>query len=116
MPTRQAKSYIDSLLAFWPGLQVMKGDIKGAIKMHETLNQIVKKYDFLPEAVLFDYSVHWAGHPLRPEFLESTYYLYKATHDEYYLEVAKKALNQLEKYSRVRCGYAAFTDVKSKQK
>ena len=116
MPNRQAKSYIDSLLAFWPGLQVMKGDLKGAIKMHETLNQIVKKYDFLPEAVLFDYTVHWGGHPLRPEFLESTYYLYKATHDEYYLEIAKKALLQLEKYSRVKCGYAAITDVKTKTK
>jgi mannosidase alpha-like ER degradation enhancer 3 len=57
-PGRQSKSHIDSLLAFWPGLQVLKGDIKGAITMHETLNQIVKRYDFLPEAVLFDHSAH----------------------------------------------------------
>lgn len=114
MPTRQSKSYIDSLLAFWPGLQVMKGDIKGAIKMHETLHQIIKKHDFLPEAVLFDHSAHWVGHPLRPEFLESTYYLYKATNDDHYLEIAKKALNQLEKHSRVRCGYAAISDVRTK--
>lgn len=114
MPTRQAKSYIDSLLAFWPGLQVMKGDIKGAIKMHETLYQIVKKHGFLPEAVLFDHSAHWVSHPLRPEFLESTYFLYKATNDDYYLEIAKKALNHLEDHCRVSCGYAAINDVRTK--
>lgn len=115
MPNRQAKNYMDALLAFWPGLQVLKGDIKGAIKMHETLHQIVKKHDFLPEAVLFDHSVMWSNHPLRPEFLESTYHLYRATKDDYYLEIAKKTLNQLEKYSRVKCGYAAIADVKTKQ-
>ena len=93
----------------------MKGDIKSAIKMHENLHQIVKKHDFLPEAVLFDYSVHWSSHPLRPEFLESTYYLYKATNDNYYLQVAKNMLEQLEKHSRVKCGYAAFADVKTKR-
>ncbi len=115
-PGRQSKSYIDSLLAFWPGLQVLKGDIKAAITMHETLNQIVKRYDFLPEAVLFDHSAHWAGHPLRPEFLESTYYLYKATNDHYYLDIAKRALNHLETYSRTECGFAAISDVRTKNK
>lgn len=115
MPNRQAKNYIDALLAFWPGLQVLKGDLKGAIKMHESLHQIVQKHDFLPEAVLFDHSVYWGSHPLRPEFLESTYYLYKATKDDHYLNIAKKIVYQLEKYSRVKCGYAALSDVKTKQ-
>lgn len=114
MPYRQSKSYIDSLLAFWPGLQVMKGDLKGAIKMHETLNQIVKRYDFIPEAVLFDHTAHWVGHLLRPEFLESTYYLYKATNDDYYLEIAKNLLNKVETHARVQCGYAAISDVRTK--
>jgi ER degradation enhancer, mannosidase alpha-like 3 len=115
MPNRQARNYMDALLAFWPGLQVLKGDLKNAIKMHEALHQIVKKHDFLPEAVLFDHSVHWSNHPLRPEFLESTYYLYRATKDDYYLRIAEKMINQLENYSRTRCGYAAIADVKTKQ-
>ncbi|RMZ94821.1 ER degradation-enhancing alpha-mannosidase 3 isoform X2 [Brachionus plicatilis] len=116
MPNRQARNYIDALLAFWPGLQVLKGDIKGAIKFHEVLHQIVKKHDFLPEAVLFDHSIHWSNHPLRPEFLESTYYLYRATKDDFYLEIGKKMIEQLEKFSRVPCGYAAIADLKTKQK
>lgn len=116
MPNRQARNYIDALLAFWPGLQVLKGDIKGAIKFHEALHQIVKKHDFLPEAVLFDHSIHWSNHPLRPEFLESTYYLYRATKDDFYLEIGKKMIDQLEKFSRVPCGYAAIANLKTKQK
>ena len=108
MPNKQSRHYIDALLAFWPSIQVLKGDIKGAIKMHESLNQIVKRHDFLPEAVLFDHSIHWSSHPLRPEFLESTYYLYKATKDDHYLQIAKKMLNQLDKYSRVKCGIILY--------
>lgn len=116
MPNRQARNYIDALLAFWPGLQVLKGDLRQAIRFHEELHQIVRKYDyFMPEAVLFDHSAHWANHPLRPEFLESTYYLYKSTHDAHYLEIGKRVITQFEKYSRVPCGYAAIADVKTKQ-
>jgi mannosidase alpha-like ER degradation enhancer 3 len=113
MPYKQARNYMDALLAFWPGLQVLKGDLKEAIKMHELLYQIVKKHKFLPEAFLPDHSVHWSNHPLRPEFLESTYFLYRATKDPYYLEIGKQIIEHLELYSRVPCGYAAIADVKT---
>lgn len=33
---------MDSLLAFWPGIQVLKGDLKGAIEIHEMLYQVIK--------------------------------------------------------------------------
>ena len=88
---------------------------KGAIKFHESLHHIVQKHDFLPEAVLFDHSIYWSNHLLRPEFLESTYYLYKATGDDHYLQIAKKTVDHLERYSRVECGYAAILDLKTKQ-
>lgn len=41
-PTVAARSYMDSLLAFWPGLQVLKGDLKSAIEMHEMLYLVVQ--------------------------------------------------------------------------
>jgi mannosidase alpha-like ER degradation enhancer 3 len=113
MPHKQARTHMDSLLAFWPGLQAFKGDIKEAIKMHEQLYKVVKKYKFLPEAFLSDGSVYWANHPLRPEFLESTYYLYRATNDPYYLEIGKEIIDYLETYSRVKCGYAAIANVRT---
>jgi len=113
MPYRQSRNYMDALLAFWPGLQVLKGDIKEAVAMHEHLYQIVRKHKFLPEAFLSDHSIYWSNHPLRPEFVESTYYLYKATNDNHYLEVGKQLIEHLENHSRVKCGYAAIADVKT---
>ncbi|XP_013410310.1 ER degradation-enhancing alpha-mannosidase-like protein 3 isoform X4 [Lingula anatina] len=112
-PTSNTRHFMDALTAFWPGLQVLKGDIKPAIEIHELLYQITQRHNFLPEAFTTDFRVHWGQHPLRPEFVESTYFLHKATNDPYYLEVGKTVLNNLEKYARVPCGFAAIRDVTS---
>ncbi|CAF2956774.1 unnamed protein product [Rotaria sp. Silwood2] len=114
-PYRLAKNHMDALLAFWPGLQVMTGDLKPAIELHEMLYQVVKKHNFLPEAFTTDYRIHWNSHPLRPEFVESTYFLYKATGDPHYLEVGRTIITNLEKHARVPCGYAALSDVSTGQ-
>ncbi|GFV96223.1 ER degradation-enhancing alpha-mannosidase-like protein 3 [Trichonephila clavipes] len=112
-PHTNSRNFMDALLAFWPGLQVLKGDIKPAIETHEMLYQVMQRHNFLPEAFTVDFQVHWGQHPLRPEFVESTYFLYKATNDPYYLEVGKKVLDSLQKYARVPCGFAAVKDVRT---
>ncbi|CAF0994699.1 unnamed protein product [Didymodactylos carnosus] len=114
-PYRLAKNHMDALLAFWPGLQVMTGDLKSAIELHEMLYQVVQKHNFLPEAFTTDYRIHWNSHPLRPEFVESTYFLYKATRDPHYLEVGRTIVNNLERHARVKCGYAALSDIQTGQ-
>jgi len=111
-PTTSSKHFTDALTAFWPGLQVLMGDLKPAIEQHEVLYQIIQKHNFLPEAVTQDFQVYWGQHFLRPEFLESTYFLYKATKDPHYLQVGKQVLRALQKYARVTCGYAAVKDVR----
>lgn len=68
----------------------MKGDIQQAIGMHELLYQVFLKYDFIPEAFTHKFDIHWGQNPLRPEFAESTYLLYKATQDPYYLKVESR--------------------------
>uniref|UniRef100_A0A915EJW4 alpha-1,2-Mannosidase n=1 Tax=Ditylenchus dipsaci TaxID=166011 RepID=A0A915EJW4_9BILA len=105
-PNIASRSYMDALLAFWPGIQVLKGDLRAAIEMHEMLYHVVKKHKFLPDAFTHDLQVHWAQHPLRPEFIESTYLLYRATKDPYYLEVAKQVMDSLEE--NVRMPYGLF--------
>ncbi|XP_076134628.1 ER degradation-enhancing alpha-mannosidase-like protein 3 isoform X1 [Alosa pseudoharengus] len=112
-PLLPARTWMDSLLAFFPGLQVLKGDIRPAIETHEMLYQVTKKHNFLPEAFTTDFRVHWAQHPLRPEFAESTYFLYKATGDPYYLEVGRTVLENLNRFARVPCGFAAMKDVRT---
>ncbi|XP_036357879.1 ER degradation-enhancing alpha-mannosidase-like protein 3 isoform X2 [Octopus sinensis] len=110
-PQSTSRNFMDSLLAFWPGLQVLKGDLKPAIETHEMLYQVIKRHNFLPEAFTTDFRIHWGQHPLRPEFVESTYFLYKATNDFHYLEVGKKVVQNLNKHARVACGFASIKDV-----
>ncbi|KAK2888411.1 ER degradation-enhancing alpha-mannosidase-like protein 3 isoform X2 [Channa argus] len=112
-PTVSVHSWMDSLLAFFPGLQVLRGDLKPAIETHEMLYQVTKQHKFLPEAFTTEFRVHWGQHLLRPEFAESTYYLYKATGDPYYLRVGQSIVEKLNAYARVPCGFAAVQDVRT---
>ncbi|KAG9330348.1 hypothetical protein JZ751_025661 [Albula glossodonta] len=112
-PTVNVRSWMDSLLAFFPGLQVLRGDLKPAIETHEMLYQVTKQHKFLPEAFTTEFRVHWGQHPLRPEFAESTYFLYKATGDPYYLKVGQSIVEKLNTHARVPCGFAAVQDVRT---
>nr|XP_061822437.1 ER degradation-enhancing alpha-mannosidase-like protein 3 [Nerophis lumbriciformis]XP_061822438.1 ER degradation-enhancing alpha-mannosidase-like protein 3 [Nerophis lumbriciformis] len=112
-PTVSARGWMDALLAFFPGLQVLRGDLKPAIETHEMLYQVTKQHKFLPEAFTTEFRVHWGQHLLRPEFAESTYYLYKATGDPYYLRVGQSIAEKLNAYARVPCGFAAVQDVRT---
>uniref|UniRef100_A0A2M3YZG3 alpha-1,2-Mannosidase n=1 Tax=Anopheles braziliensis TaxID=58242 RepID=A0A2M3YZG3_9DIPT len=112
-PHTKTRNFMDALLAFWPGLQVLSGDLKPAVQTHEMLYQVMQMHTFIPEAFTFDFQVHWGQHHLRPEFIESTYFLYRATGDHYYLHAGKKALKALQQHARVPCGYAAVNDVRT---
>lgn len=46
-PQIASRSYMDALLAFWPGVQVLKGDLRSAIEMHEMLYIVVKVYKLI---------------------------------------------------------------------
>lgn len=112
-PHAKSRNFMDALLAFWPGLQVLSGDLKPAVQTHEMLYQVMQMHNFIPEAFTIDFQIHWGQHHLRPEFIESTYFLYRATGDPHYLQVGKKVLKALQKYARVPCGYAAVNDVRT---
>lgn len=116
MDTAQlAASWIDSLAAFFPGLQVLYGDLTRAIRPHLLYYTIWEKYQSLPER--FDYvskSPAISSYPLRPELIESTYMLFQATNDHYYLNIGEKLLMDLEKL-KTSCGYVGMEDVAAKK-
>jgi mannosidase alpha-like ER degradation enhancer 3 len=56
-PHSTSKHFVDALAAFWPGLQVLMGDLKPAIESHEVLYQIVQRHNFIPEAFTMDFQV-----------------------------------------------------------
>ena len=110
-------SWVDSLTAFWPGVQVLWGDLEGAIRTHLFFWSIWMKNGFLPER--WDFiakKIELPYYPLRPELIESTYFLYRATRDPFYLHVGEYILKCFQDYAFTPCGWASIGDVKSKIK
>lgn len=56
-PDMQSRHFMDALLAFWPGLQVLLGDVKPAVETHEMLYQVMQRHTFIPEAFTADFQV-----------------------------------------------------------
>eukprot|EP00043_Microstomoeca_roanoka_P006328 m.61987 g.61987 ORF g.61987 m.61987 type:complete len:771 (-) comp13370_c0_seq3:153-2465(-) len=112
-PKSMTRRFMDALQSFFPGLQVLYGDIPDAIEIHRMYYDILLQHKFMPESFMPNHDVVWANSPLRPEFAESTYMLYKATGDPIYLEIGKFIVDNYQMYARVRCGFASFQDVRS---
>lgn len=106
----------NSLQAFWPGLQVLAGDVEPAIRTHKAFFAVWKRYGFTPEGFNLATSSVQPGqrsYPLRPELVESTYMLYKATRNPAYLDVGRDIVASLQKSAKCRCGYCHIADVES---
>jgi len=125
------RQVFESLMAFYPGLQVLMGELVPSAK---TLNSFFLVREFLgllPERFNF---AHWKVddvgiHPLRPELLESCYFLHLATiglhgskcgpcssnssspHTSSWLWAADFALHAVHKLSWTPCGFATVTGV-----
>ncbi|XP_059796219.1 ER degradation-enhancing alpha-mannosidase-like protein 1 isoform X5 [Balaenoptera ricei] len=105
-------TWIDSLQAFFPGLQVLIGDVEDAICLHAFYYAIWKRYGALPERYNWQLQAPDVFfYPLRPELVESTYLLYQATRNPFYLHVGMDILQSLEKHTKVKCGYATLHHV-----
>jgi len=106
-----------ALDAFFPAVLVLSNDLDRAQKLQDSGNRMWNLAGIEPERL--DYAkmqITEPAYPLRPEIIESTYYLYHATHDPRYLAMGQTYLNSLIKYCRTKDGYAALADVRSKQK
>jgi mannosidase alpha-like ER degradation enhancer 1 len=107
-------STIDSLSAFFPGVQVLGGDVESAIKAHLVFWNLWDKHSAMPES--WDWverRLEWKGYPGRPEFIESTYYLYRATKDDFYLRVGRRILDDLRRRTKTKCGFATMRNVET---
>uniref|UniRef100_A0A0D9V6C2 alpha-1,2-Mannosidase n=1 Tax=Leersia perrieri TaxID=77586 RepID=A0A0D9V6C2_9ORYZ len=108
----------NSLQAFWPGLQVLAGDVDPAIRTHAAFFSVWKKYGFTPEGFNLATSTVQNGqrsYPLRPELIESTYWLFKATRDHRYLDIGRDILASLQYGAKCPCGYCHISDVETHQ-
>lgn len=106
----------NSLQAFWPGLQVLAGDIDPAIRTHAAFFSVWKKYGFTPEGFNLASFVVQNGqksYPLRPELIESTYWLFKATRNPRYLDAGRDMVTSIQYGAHCPCGYCHIADVET---
>ena len=112
---RTATTY-GALDAFFPGLLALSGDVPRAARLQDSSFRMWQLHGIEPEVL--DYrtmQVLSPGYELRPEIVESTYYLYHYTHDPKYLAMGRTMFDDFVKYCRTANGYAALASVITKQ-
>jgi len=113
---RTATTY-GALDAFFPAVLALSGDLTRAKRLQDSSFKMWQVYGIEPEEI--DYTtmkVTDAGYPLRPEIVESAYYLYHYTKDPKYLSMGKTMFDDLVKYCRTDDAYAGLKSVVTKEK
>src|SRR5690606_5390172 len=100
-----------------PGLLAYSGDVERARRLQASSFAMWNAHGIEPE--LWDYrkgEVVSAGYPLRPEIVESAWYLYRATGDTAYSDMGRSMFDDFVRYTRTDSGFAALEDVVTKDK
>ncbi|HEU5130599.1 MAG TPA: glycoside hydrolase family 47 protein, partial [Pyrinomonadaceae bacterium] len=113
---RRATTY-GALDAFFPAVLALSGDLRRAKQLQDSSFKMWKHAGVEPEE--FDYRAQKITSPayhLRPEIVESTYYLYRYTKDEKYLWMGERLWRDFVKHCRTDDAYAALKSVETKEK
>lgn len=113
---RTATQY-GALDAFMPALLALGGDVERARRLQDSGLKMWRLHGIEPESL--DYAnmqVVSAGYALRPEIVESAYYLHHYTGDAKYRAMGREFFEDFVRHCRTQDGYAALKDVRSKQK
>lgn len=113
---RRATTY-GALDAFFPAVLALSGNMRRAKELQDSSFLMWYHDGIEPEE--FNYrerKVVSAGYPLRPEIVESTYYLYHYTKDTKYMLMGEKLWRDFVKHCRTDEGYAALKSVVTKEK
>jgi Glycosyl hydrolase family 47 len=113
---RRTETTYGALDAFFPALLAFSGDLARARRLQASSFKMWNLYGIEPE--ILDYKtmrVVAGSYHLRPEIVESTYYLYHYTGDPEYRHRGEKMFDDFVRYCRTDSGYAALADVTSKQ-
>ncbi|MFA6540821.1 MAG: glycoside hydrolase family 47 protein [Bacteroidota bacterium] len=105
------------LEAFMPGLLAYSGDVERARELQQSCYSMWTAEGVEPEVFNYEYKkVLYPNYPLRPEIIESAYYLYRITGDTLYQRMGVTFFNSLKQYCRTEGGYAELASVITKEK
>ncbi len=112
---KRGKPQYGALDAFMPALLALGGDVARARRLQESGLRMWRLHGIEPESL--DYrrmKVTSPGYALRPEIIESAYYLHHYTGDARYRAMGKEFFEAFVRYCRTEAGYAALKDVRNK--
>jgi mannosidase alpha-like ER degradation enhancer 2 len=106
-----------ALDAFFPAVLARGGDLERARKLQESSYKMWTTFGIEPETI--DYTtmqIVSPGYQLRPEIIESAYYLNFYTKDPHYQDMGSTFLLSLVRYCKTDAGYAALSSVTTREK
>jgi ER degradation enhancer, mannosidase alpha-like 2 len=113
----EVSSTYGALDAFYAGLCAYSGDVSSARQIQKANYYMWRKFNIEPEE--FDFRTNKilsAHYVLRPENLESCFYLYRFTNDENYLWMGKRMVDDIIEHCRTDIGYASLKNVHTYEK
>lgn len=113
---KRTATVFGSLDAFFPAVLALSGDTARAEELQASCYKMWMLDGIEPEEL--DYSnmkITYPNYALRPENIESAYYLYHFTRDPKYLKMGKDYFNSLVKYCRNDAGYSTLKSVITKE-
>ena len=114
---KRTSTVYGALDAFFPAVLALSGDLRRARRLQSSSFRMWQLNNIEPEELDFSrMKVTSPGYPLRPEIVESTYYLYHYTRNPKYLRMGQTMWRDFVKYCRNDVGYAALKSVITKEK
>ncbi|HEY8562043.1 MAG TPA: glycoside hydrolase family 47 protein [Pyrinomonadaceae bacterium] len=114
---RRTRTVFGALDAFFPAVLALSGDLERAKRLQDSSFKMWTAHGIEPEE--FDYqkmAAVSAGYPLRPEIVESAYYLYQYTNDEKYVAMGAQMFDDFVRHCKAEAGYAGLKSVVTKEK
>jgi mannosidase alpha-like ER degradation enhancer 2 len=114
---RRTLPHFGALDAFFAAELAKSGDTARAGRLMESIYRMWTTFGIEPEEL--DYAtmrVVSPGYELRPEALESAYYLYRITGEERYREMGRVMVDSLFHYTRYETGFTALASVVTKRR
>ena len=106
-----------ALHAFLPAVLALGGDVKRAKTLEDSCFRMWTQFGIEPEVI--DYKTmeaKYPGYQLRPEIIESAYYLYLDTHDPKYQQMGRTFFDAIKSECRTDTGYTTLRSVVTKEK
>jgi mannosidase alpha-like ER degradation enhancer 2 len=114
---KRTASEFGALHAFLPAVLVLGGDVQRGRRLEESCFRMWTLRGIEPEVL--DYrtmTIKEPGYQLRPEIVESAYYLHHATHDPRYLMMGQTFFDALVIHCRTDAGYTTLKSVVTMEK